>query len=273
LDEQQKKLWELLVCDADRTFEFTRFCSGAEANARWLQLTLSEAIALWQGQNQLSETVKPEKIRFFRRPMIAIISRACEALGIPAQPSRRTFAMVQWLQERSQSVYPEHPGFQPLLPPPPQFEAAPSQPLPDALMGDSWTFVSLNFEALQELPDWDVMFRDEIPLSLLQLSAEALVPGLVIYSKRAVPLAGWMSGLEVAAVDYAEKPQPTLVLETGLSDRWILAPLNRPELLKEVTNFMSAKQQVNGVHFMAVQDNPQSESFAGFWLLQNLQLE
>jgi hypothetical protein len=273
LDDQQKKLWELLVCDADRTFEFTRFCSGAEANARWLQLTLSEAIALWQGQNQLSETVKPEKIRFFRRPMIAIISRACDALGIPAQPSRRTFAMVQWLQERSQSVYPEHPGFQPLLPPPPQFEATPSQPLPDALMGDSWTFVSLNFEALKELPDWDVMFRDGIPPSLLPLPAEALVPGLVIYSKRAIPLAGWMSGLEVAAVDYTERPQPTLILETGLSDRWILAPLNRPELLKEATNFMTAKQQVNGVHFMAVQDNPQSESFAGFWLLQNLQLE
>jgi hypothetical protein len=270
VDEQQKKLWELLVCDATRSFEFTKFCSGAEANARWLQVTLQEAITQWQTENQLPEGAKPEKIRFFRRPMIAIISRACEALEIPAQPSRRTFAMVQWLQERSLSVYPEHPGFQAQMPTPAQFEPVPPQPLPDALMGESWSLVSLSFEALQELPEWDVQFRDGIPLSLIHLPQDAIVPGLVVYSRRAVPLAGWMSGLEVAGLDYQKTPQSLLVLETGLNDRWILANLNRPALQEELTNFMATKQQSKGIHFVAIQESPEVEFFAGFWLLQDL---
>ena len=270
LDEQQKKIWELLVCDDSRSFEFSKFCSGAEANARWLQTTLSEAITLWQRHTQLPETAKPEKIRFFRRPMIAIISRACEALAIPAQPSRRTFALVQWLQERSLSVYPEHPGYQAQMPAPAQFEPVPPQPLPDALMGESWALVSLSYETLKELPEWEVQFRDGIPLSLIHLPDDAIVPGLVIYSKRSLPLAGWLSGLEIADLDYQTAPQPLLILETGLNDRWILANLNRPALQQEMTSFMNTKQQSKGIHFVAVQESPQVEAFAGFWLLQDL---
>lgn len=273
LDDQEKKLWELLVCNTERTFEFSRFCAGAEANARWLQDTLTEAIGLWRSQQNLDPTATPEKIRFFRRPMTAIISRACEGLGIPAQPSRRAYGMVQWLQERVKTVYPAHPGYQPLMAPPPKFEPALALPLPDALVGDGWSFVSLQFAAFADLQDWDVTFRDGIPLELLSLSPDTVVPGLVIYSRRAVPLAGWMSGLEVSSLQYEATPVPRLLLETGLSDRWIVAPLGKQALQKEAEAFEKAKQAAEQVHFLAVQTDATEERFAGFWLLQTLDLD
>jgi RNA-binding protein Tab2/Atab2 len=272
LDEQGKKLWEILICNAARTFEFSRFCAGAEANARWLQDTLSEAIAAWQALFDLAPDAKPEKIRFFRRPMTAIITRACEALGIPSQQSRRAFALVQLFQERSQTVYPKHPGFQPLMPSPPAFEPMTAQQLPDALKGDGWSFVSLSLDALTDINEWDVTFRDSIPLELLALPPETVIPGLVIFSKRAVPLAGWMSGLEIAALEVETTPTPRLLLETGLSDRWILTPLNKAELQAEAAQFTTAKAAAQNVHFLAIQADPKDESFAGFWLLQTLEL-
>jgi RNA-binding protein Tab2/Atab2 len=272
LDDQGKKLWEVLICNGSRTFEFARFCAGAEANARWLQDTLSEAIAAWQDQFGLAPDAKPEKIRFFRRPMTAIITRACGALEIPAQQSRRAFALVQWFQERSQRVYPKHPGFQPLMPPPPAFEQMAAQQLPDALVGDGWSLVYLTLDTLADLNEWGVTFREGIPLELLALPPKTIIPGLVIFSRRAVPLAGWMSGLEVATIEVETTPVPRLLLETGLSDRWILAPLNKAELQAEAADFAKAKQAAQNVHFLAIQSGPKDESFAGFWLLQTLEL-
>ncbi|MGF1490314.1 MAG: Tab2 family RNA-binding protein, partial [Prochloraceae cyanobacterium] len=35
----------------------------------------------------------------------------------------------------------------------------------------------------------------------------------------------------------------------------------------EAKGFEAAKEKANGVHFLAVQSSPESESFAGFWLL------
>ena len=271
LDEQGKKLWEILVCDSSRTFEFSRFCAGSQANAHWLEETLSEAIAAWQERFDLDVSVKPEKIRFFRRPMTAIITRACAALNIPALQSRRAFALVQWLQERTQTVYPKHPGYQPLMAPPPAFEPLAPQQLPDALMGEGWSFVSLSLKSLRDLEEWDVTFREGIPLDLLNLDPDTIVPGLVIFSRRAVPLAGWMSGLELAALDVETEP-PRLLLETGLSERWILAPLSSPKRQQEAADFKATKQAAQNLHFLAIQSDPQVESFAGFWLLQTLEL-
>jgi RNA-binding protein Tab2/Atab2 len=273
LDEQGKKLWEVLICNADRTFDFARYCAGSEANARWLQEALTEAIAIWQNQFNLGDTARPEKIRFFRRPMTAILTRACDGMGIPAQQSRRAYALVQWLKERSESVYPEHPGYQANMTPPPKFEPAPALPLPDALTGDGWAFVTLKFADLTEMQDWDITFRDGIPLELLNLDPETAVPGLVVFSKRAVPLAGWMSGLEVASLLYDATPMPRLLLETGLNDRWIVAPLGKANLQKEAADFEQTKAAAQQVHFLAIQSGPTDESFAGFWLLQTLDLD
>jgi hypothetical protein len=94
------------------------------------------------------------------------------------------------------------------------------------------------------------------------------IPGLVIFSPRALPLAGWMSGLEMAYLKLETGSRPLLRLETGASDSWILVNVTNTETLKEAKNFEEAKQKANNLHFLAIQSNPESESFAGFWLLQ-----
>jgi len=53
---------------------------------------------------QLQKQELPVKLRFFRRQM-NMITKASEDMGIPAQPSRRTLALYQWLQQRMEEVY------------------------------------------------------------------------------------------------------------------------------------------------------------------------
>jgi hypothetical protein len=272
LDEQQKKIWELLICNTERTFEYTKCCSGAEANARWLQTSLKEAIFLGREAGNLQGQEVPEKIRFFRPQMNNIITRACAELGIPAQPSRRTFALCQWLQQRVQTVYPNHPGFQPLTALPFQFEQQKPQPLPDVLIGQGWMFATLEARAFEEMEQWEIAFGEVFPLSLMNLASEAQIPGLIIFSPRAIPLAGWMSGLELAFLKLESCSPVRLLLATGASDRWIIANLKDPQMVAEAQEFEAAKQQVQQVHFLAVQSDPQTESFAGFWLLQETNL-
>lgn len=270
LDEQQKKIWELLVCDTQRSFEYTQQCSGAEANARWLQNALTEAMQAWQESLGLEESEQPEKIRFFRRQMSSIISRACKGAEIPAQASRRTFAVYQWLQERSLEVYPKHPGYQPLMAPPAQFDPAPPQSLPEALVGQSWSVATLPLSAFAEMQEWEIAFNDPFPLELVKLPADTNIPGVIIYSDRAMPLAGWMSGLELAYLKFSSKPSPQLLLETGLVERWIISNLQDPALIAEVEAFERTKAAAQQIHFLAVQSSPEAEDFAGFWLLQEL---
>ncbi|MEM9136086.1 MAG: Tab2/Atab2 family RNA-binding protein [Cyanobacteria bacterium P01_F01_bin.42] len=270
LDEKEKKLWEVLICNCERTLEYSKFCSGSEANARWLAEALQEALVTFEQQN--SAFMQPEKVRFFRRPMSTIISRACETLNLNAQPSRRTFALYAWLQERYQSFYPQQAGYQPLMPTPPAFEPASPQPLPQTLIGEGWSFVSLQQQAFADLNEWPITFQDQLPPTLHNLSSDAVIPGMVIYSRRSMPLAGWMNGFELGAITYVSRPRPRLILETGITDRWIIANLATPALQKEAETFNQQKQAADQIHFIAVQDNPNSEEFAGFWVLQELLL-
>lgn len=270
LDERQKKIWELLVCTPDRTFEYTKYCAGSEANARWLEATLMEVMEEWQQSQGLEAGIKPDKIRFFRRQMSNIISRACKAIGVPSQASRRTFGIYQWLLERSQQVYPKHPGYQPLMAPPAEFEPAEALPLPDALVGQGWSVVTLPVKAFAEMADWDIAFSDVFPLDLLGLEPDAMIPGLLFFSERAMPLAGWMSGLELACLTFEPTPTPRLLLETGLIERWVIAGLGDPQLRAEIEAFERTKRSVQQVHFLAVQSSPEAEDFAGFWLLQDI---
>jgi hypothetical protein len=284
LDENQKKIWELLICDPERRFEYVKFCPGVEANARWLQSAIEEALPLWRSAvglgaslgadlgDNLGDDPRPEKIRFFRRQMNSIISRGCAEAGIPVQPSRRTFALYQWLRERAEQVYPQHPGFQPLISPPLAFEQVQAQTLPQALMGQQWAFAKLEAESFEQAQDWTMAFGEVFPLTRLGLAPQTQVPGLIIYSPRAIPLAGWLSGLELAFLTLELQPNPQLVLETGVGDRWILASLKNPQLLAEAKSFVADKQSAGQIHFLAVQADPESDSFAGFWVLQEAEL-
>lgn len=271
LDENQKKLWEVLICESpldassqpDSLFRYAEFLPSTEVNSVRLREALERAIT--------EAAKRPDKIRFFRRQMNNMITKACEDAGVPAYPSRRTLAMGQWLEQRMQDYYPGLPNYQAgsnpsvTLPPPKP------QPLPDALMGERWAFVSLEAAAFAEMSEWEISFSEAFPVEMFGLAPNALVPGLIIYSSRALPLAGWMSGLELAFLRFNETP-PQLVLETGANDAWILANLPTKDLQAEAKAFETAKQQAQNIHFLAVQSSPEAESFAGFWLMQELNL-
>lgn len=272
LDENKKKMWEVLVCDSPLTidrqpetlFRYAEFCSSAEVNSVRLKEVIKAAIA--------QAPSPPDKIRFFRQAMNNMITKACTELGIEAQLSQRTFVLNQWLQQRLQEVYPNLPGFQPGTNPSVSFAKTPPQPLPDALLGEQWQFVTLSASALGEMNEWAIGFGEAFPLGLAGLLPDAQVPGLLIFSARATPLAAWMSGLEVAGVKLDSDYPTRLLLETGLNDRWNLASLANAQAQKEAQTFEAAKQQANGVHFLAVQADPNTEAFAGFWLLQAVNL-
>ena len=268
LDENKKKRWEILICegaqsvgeDSAKRFRFSKFVTNQQVNSIELKQAINEAMA--------KADAPPNRIRFFRHQMQNMIKRACEELGMAVRLSRRTLALQQWLEERQTEVYPHEPGYQGGTNPTVSQPMEIANILPDALMGQRWALVTLPVSAFDDMAEWDIGFGEGFPLSMAGLAPETLVPGILIFSHRALPLAGWLSGLELAYL----KPQigkvSRLLLETGSNDTWILAGLTTPELVKEAEQFEAAKAKANQVHFVAVQERPDSESFAGFWLMQ-----
>ncbi|VXD23421.1 conserved hypothetical protein [Planktothrix serta PCC 8927] len=269
-DEEGKKVWEVLICEtplniedrAETMFRYTQFCPSNQVNSIWLKQAIEDAIA--------KVPTPPSRIRFFRRPMANMISKSCKELAIPSSASRRTYALYQWLQERMETFYPTLENYQEGANPSVQFLEFKPQPLPDALRGDKWAFVSLEASAFSDLSEWDISFGEAFGLSMVGLTPETSIPGLIIYSSRATPLAAWMSGLELAYLRFDSSSRPSLLLETGENESWILDNLADAKTQGEAQNFEIAKQKAKNVHFLAVQSDPNSESFAGFWLLQEL---
>ena len=270
LDENKKNIWEVLICrtpsdintNTDSLFRFAKYCPSTTVNSVWLQTAVQEAIT------QAGEA--PVKIRFFRRQMNNMIVKACEDINIPAQASRRTLALNQWLQQRIEEVYPQEAGFQGGSNPSVQLDAPLPQRLPDALEGDQLQFVTLSGADFADMPEWNIDFGEAFPLDLAGISPETKIPGVLIFSNRALPVAGWMSGLDLAWLRFDNKKQGRLVLETGATESWILANIKNPQMQIEANNFEQAKNKANGVHFIGIQSDPNSESFAGFWLLKEI---
>lgn len=275
LDEKGKKVWEVLLCESplqiaqtESLFRFSKFCPSTQVNSIWLKKAIQEAIA--------QAGIPPTKIRFFRQQMKNMITKSCEDLGIDPVPSRRTMALQRWLEERMAEVYPQDPNYQEGAPPVSvRMESAPASPLPDALLGQKWAFVSLAASDFADLNEWDIAFGEAFPIlgenSLAPgLAPESRIPGVIVFSSRATALAGWMSGLDLAFLAVDEIAASRLVLETGGSDRWILANIVNSQTMSEAKGFLAAKEKAQQVHFLAIQSDPESESFAGFWLLQDL---
>jgi hypothetical protein len=145
LDARGKKVWELVVCDATLSLQFTRYFPNNAINS----VTLRDALA---SVPEALGVPLPDRVRFFRSQMQTIITRACGELGLKAVPSRRCVSLLLWLDERYETVYSRHPGFQagtrPLLALDNPFPTM----LPENLVGDKWAFVQLPFSGRQ--PDF-----------------------------------------------------------------------------------------------------------------------
>ncbi len=274
LDEKGKKRWELLLCESPMTvtrdvsslYRYSAFCSSTEVNSVWLRRTLEAAIA--------QAPAPPDRIRFFRRQMTNMITKACDDAGLSVFPSRRTLALHSWLQERLASVYPTMEGYSPGVSSSVSYPPTEPQPLPDALLGDRWAVVSLEADALREMPDWEVQFGEAFPLEFVALAPDTPVPGLMVFSPRADAIGAWMSGLELAflSVEPTQVGTVGLLLHTGADDAWILASLASESVRQEAEAFEMMKQAAKGLHFLGIQTTPDSQAFAGFWLLQERDL-
>lgn len=282
LDEQNKKRWEILICEGlqsvednpEKLFRYSKYVSNSEVNSETLQAAIEEAIA----QAASESTESPTKVRFFRYQMQNMINRACEEAGLLSYPSRRTLALQQWLEDRKVNVYPNEPGYKPSASASMAKPIDAVNPLPDALIGQQWSLVTLPAKEFADMSDWDVAFKEAFPLEIAGVEPDTPIPGFVIYSNRATPLAAWMSGLEIAGVragkeessNYVSKNTDTarLLMDTGTIETWLLADLVTPETQAEGLRFENAKAAANNVHFIAVQASPESETFAGMWLMQ-----
>ncbi|XP_010547266.1 PREDICTED: uncharacterized protein LOC104819080 [Tarenaya hassleriana] len=268
LDSRGKKIWELVVCDASLSLQFTKYFPNNVINS----VTLKDAIV------SISEELGaplPEKIRFFRSQMQTIITKACKELSIKAIPSKRCLSLSLWLQERYETVYTRHPGFQkgskPLL----TLDNPFPMNLPENLFGERWAFVQLPYSAIrEEISSFEekFVFGASLDLDLLgiEVDGDTLIPGLAVASSRAKPLAAWMNGLEVCSIE-ADSAKACLVLSVGISTRYIYATYKKTTVTTgEAEAWEAAKKACGGLHFLAIQEDLDSDDCVGFWLLIDL---
>jgi RNA-binding protein Tab2/Atab2 len=262
-----KKLWELVITDASSVFEHVEAIPNSLVNSRELRARIQAVID--------EAPVKPVTVRFFRTQMLNMINIALSGIDVQARPSRRTYALFQLIRERERLVYPKMPGYRESLAKAPAtflgVDLSLSERLPDALRCEKFAFASLplaQLEAFFEGADPSDFFGDSCLVDA-EVPKDAMVPGLIVFSKRSKALAGWMSGLELAFLKAVLSKQE-LTLECGLTTRYLFAGID--ETIKpEARAFQSAKEAVGGLHFLAVQKSEDTDDVDGFWLLTESQ--
>ena len=275
LEPDGKKRWELLICstpipgEAPSSFRRVVTCPAASVNSIWLREALEAALAEAHDQG----FAPPRRLRCWRPSMRTMVRRAAEGLGLELVPSRRTYALVEWLQQREREVYPAEEGYLagPLAPPPNPIRPVPV-PLPEAARGERWAWATLPLGALASAAEWDSGFAGLVPLPAgpagQPLDPEAPVPGIRLFSaSRALAIAGWLAGLEPVRLELDGRQ---LVLEAGLEDRWLVSDLQGEEADAAARAFAEARERAGGMQFIAVQASEQEPRFAGFWMLRDL---
>ena len=262
-DASEQVLWELLICDPTRTFTYEALCPQSEANATWLV----SQIQLAAGQ-QL-----PDLIQVFRPQSLSLITSAGERLGISVEPTRLTFALKQWLQERS-PLYQSMDNYTGVPYNLLALDKPPPTPLPEKLWGEQWRFATLPAGDIEEafagrpIP---ILKMPEFLLPInLGLASTVPVPGVVIYGGRqSMRLARWLQEAQPVALNYVAGTPGGLVLEAGLVDRWIVATFEDEEVAAGAQAYEQRKQLSQGLHFLLVQPDDSGMTYSGFWLLRD----
>ncbi|MBW4616118.1 MAG: Tab2/Atab2 family RNA-binding protein [Desmonostoc vinosum HA7617-LM4] len=244
----EQVVWELLICDATRSFKYVATCPQSAANSSWVA-----------AQFELAAGEKlPDVIQVFRPQSLSLIDLACRSLGINVEPTRRTLALKQWLQEKQYPLILDQP---------------PPVPLPENLWGEQWRFATLT------AGDVETAFSDR-PIPILHipeflkpinlgLASTVSVPGVVIYGgKQSMQLARWLQRVNPVALNYIAGTPDGLILAAGLVDRWIVATFADPEVAAAAQVYQQRKQLSQGLHFLLVQPDDSGMTYSGFWLLQ-----
>lgn len=270
LESDGRKRWELLITTTPSTdgradpFRFARCCPSSDVNSIWLAAALREAMDTAEDGGW----GRPRRLRCWRSSMRTMVQRAASELELEMISSRRTYALLDWLMQREQEVYPKEEGFMagPLAPPPAAIPTPPI-PLPEAVQGDAWTWAALPLGLLREANGWPMDFSALIPLPE-SINDDALVPGLRLFSKtRALALSGWLGGLEPVRLMIEGRQ---LVLEAGQDDRWLVSDLETTVAEEIEQALAGTRDGSKGLQFIAVQTGPEEQSFAGFWMMRDI---
>jgi hypothetical protein len=272
LDSDGRKRWELLITttpsaeDGVNPFRFAKICPSGEVNSIWLSGALSEA----REQANQQGYGAPVRLRCWRSSMRTMVQRAATEQEIEVIPSRRTFALLDWLEQREREVYPQEEGFMagPLAPPPAPVQTPPI-PLPEEVQGDAWSWATLPAGLLREAGDWPMSFSGLLPVPT-NLEDEAQVPGLRLFSQtRSLAMAGWLGGLEPVRL-LVEGRQ--LIMEAGQDDRWLVSDLDAEAAQSVAMALGTSQATVSGLQFIAIQASPDEQAFAGFWMMRDIAL-
>lgn len=265
-----KKLWEVLITDASGSFRVCESLPSNRVNSREVRRIVETTIE--------ESEVKPTTIRFFRGAMFNMINIALSEIDLVSRPSRCTFTLAAWLQERHRDVYPKMAGYKSSM-----VESGMSGglggggfldvrtpiKLPDALRGEKYAFVSL---PLSEFREGGGVTGDNIGVGRLcpvppELPGDAFVSGLVILTSRAKALSSWLAGTEVCGVT-CDLRKRVMVMEADIGTQYLVARLNDVQR-EEGAAFEEGKDQLGGLHFISVQKDEDDDP-AGFWLLREI---
>ncbi|MBW4669380.1 MAG: Tab2/Atab2 family RNA-binding protein [Cyanomargarita calcarea GSE-NOS-MK-12-04C] len=244
----ENAVWYLLITDATRSFIYEATIPQSQANSSWVATQIQQIGNL------------PDIIQVFRPQSLSIVEAAGRNLGIKVEATRRTSALKEWLQEK------QYPA---------TLDKPPPMPLPENLWGDEWRFGTLPAGDVEEI------FSDR-PIPILQvpdflkpinlgLASTTPIPGVVIYGGRqSMRLARWLQDVSPVSLSYIAGAPDGLVLEAGLSDRWVVVTFEDKEVTTAAQNYQQRKQQSQGLHFLLVQPDDSGMTYSGFWLLQEV---
>jgi RNA-binding protein Tab2/Atab2 len=102
-----KKLWEVLITDSAGSFRYIKTLPSNQVNSKQLRATVESMMEDYVDRHDLKA---PSLIRFFRGAMFNMINIALSEIDVSRRPSRCTFALAQWLEERHRDVYPKMEG-------------------------------------------------------------------------------------------------------------------------------------------------------------------
>ena len=260
VDESGQRLWALVACSSDSQFESVAFCPQPRADSAWI----ADRLQQW-----FDETALPKAIQVFRPQCLASIQRAGQQLGIPVQPTRRTAALKQRLKLQAR-LYPQLEGYVDEPYDPLAIDSPPPEALPEEFRGERWQFAALSRADLVALTEWSIPVKD---CSLLAgsngVSPDMPIPGAIFYGdRRSLLLAKWLQETAPVSLNFVSGDPHGVILEAGLSDRWVMATFTDKAVVEAATKFERRKSATHGFHFLIVMPDDSGTTIAGLWLLE-----
>ncbi|MGK7912608.1 MAG: Tab2 family RNA-binding protein [Synechococcus sp.] len=258
-DESGQTLWALVACSSDSSVEKVAFCPQKLADSQWIGDRLQQWFRKYSA---------PQTIQIFRPQSLATITQACERLGIAVESSRRTPALKQRLQIQAQ-LYPQLEGYRQEPYDPISIESAPPEAMPEEFQGDRWQFAALSRSDLLALTERVIPVKDcSLLANLLSIAPDASIPGAIFYGdRRSLRLAEWLQKAKPVSLNFVSGDPHGVILEAGLSDRWVMATFTDPTVLDAASKFENRKTATNGTHFLLVMPDDSGATTTGLWIL------